>query len=103
MPQTTKKKPQPKPKAIQPKIIQPKVTQPTIAPKKVDYQIVIEKGELAPRIDSFRVFVSDGNGKRLGEFNAAKVHEGFGLDTSGAVNDFIRRNSSDVLNKIFDL
>ena len=99
----TNKKPQPKPKVIQPTVTQHTVVQPKVAPKKVDYQIVIEKGELAPRIDSFRVFVSDGNGKRLGEFNAAKVHEGFGLDTSGAVNDFIRRNSSDVLNKIFDL
>jgi len=77
--------------------------QPKPKPRKIDYQIRVEQGTFAPDDDFFRVYVSDELGKRQRNFNAVKVNEGFGSTKTDAIKDFIQRNTSDVLNEVFDL
>lgn len=73
--------------------------------KKVDYQIIIEAGSFGAGFDYHRVLViEDRPGKpRVKSFNEAVIYAGFGSGPQEAINDFIRRNSSDVLDMIFDL
>jgi hypothetical protein len=75
---------------------------------KEDLFLVIEPGTLSPKDGtSFasRVRVSSKNGIvnyiKIGK-RSLKVQSGFGVEGKDAINDFIRRNSSDVLEEIFD-
>ena len=70
---------------------------------KIDYQILVEKGFFDVGGDFFRVSVVESGGKRVAQFNIVDVQLGFGRTSQNAIDDFIRRNSSDVLDKIFDL
>ena len=71
---------------------------------KVDYQILTEKGLFDEGSDYFRVSVVEvGNGKRAQFFGPEAIHVGFGATPKEAIDDFIRRNISNVLDMIFDL
>ena len=71
--------------------------------KKIDYQILTEKGLFDAGSDYFRVsVVESGNGKRVREFNIEPINVGFGATPKEAIDDFIRRNKSIVLDVIFD-
>lgn len=62
-------------------------------PKKFDYQIRIQKGVVADGLECYRVVV---NTKTL-DYN-----KGFGATPKEATDDFIRRNESELIDKIFD-
>jgi hypothetical protein len=73
--------------------------------KKDKYQVVVEEGSFGFGYTCFRVsVVEDRPGKpRVRNFNAEPINVGFGKDPQDAIDDFIRRNNSDVLDMIFDL
>ncbi len=70
-------------------------------PKKIDYYIAFEPGNLCAShmITRVKVMVDDKEVRLIGN---ELVSSGFGQDRQKAVVDFIRRNNSIVLNKIFD-
>jgi len=69
--------------------------------KKADYQIRVDKGNVSDGQEFHRV-VTVVNSKRVSTLGTEKINEGFGATPKEAIDDFVRRNSSDVLNKIFD-
>ena len=91
-----KKKPPQKPPvaAITPK--------PKPKPAPLDYQTLVEEGTFDGGNPLFRVVVIL-NGSRKDEFLGEKVNVGFGATPKEAIDDFIRRNTSSLLDKVFDL
>ena len=71
-------------------------------PPKDEFKLRIENGLIGDGYDACRATVVNSVGKKITEFNVVPIQEGFGITPTDAINDFIRRNSSDVLNKIFD-
>ena len=73
-------------------------------PRTIDYQILTEQGLFDSGSDYFRVtVVESGSGKRVHSFNEERIQNGFGSNPKEAIDDFIRRNKSDVLDMVFDL
>ena len=71
--------------------------------KKNDYQIKIEEGSFDnDGSPMWRVNVFDGI-KKVSSFNQEGINTGFGATPQDAINDFINRNKSDVLNMVFDI
>lgn len=60
----------------------------------------VEEGEFAYGQIMFRVSVTDGVNK-LREIGMEFVWDGFGTTEKEAIDDFIRRNKSDILNVVF--
>ena len=69
--------------------------------KNVDYILVFDEGKLDPGHTVVRASVSDGK-ETLQEMGALKIQLGFGIDIPSAIADFMRRNDSRVINRIFD-
>ena len=70
---------------------------------KNNYRIRFEEGSFDNDSNPmWRVNVFDGT-KRMSSFNQEKINTGFGSTKQDAINDFINRNKSDVLNMIFDI
>ena len=63
-------------------------------------KIKVEEGTFADDQVIFRVFVVDGI-RFIRAFNEADILIGYGATEKEAIDDFIRRNKSDVLNIIF--
>ncbi len=70
---------------------------------KNNYRIKFQEGSFdndgSPMV---RINVFDGI-KRVSSFNQEVINTGFGTTKQDAINDFINRNKSDVLNMIFDI
>lgn len=81
--------------------------QPTITAKKqfvkkeIDYDLDFDQGNLADGYEMWRSKVVS-NGLEVRRIGEVFVSCGFGQTKQKAVEDFINRNSSDILNKIFD-
>jgi hypothetical protein len=63
-------------------------------------KIKVEEGTLGDEQVIHRVFVVDGI-RFIRQFNEEMILTGFGATPKEAIDDFIRRNKSDVLNMIF--
>jgi len=92
----------PKP-PIKPKIEVPKV-KPIVKPKiKIpDFDIKVEDGNLSDTHSICRCFMVDEGGKELTRLGVEFVSCGFGQSRGKSVEDFIRRNNSNILSKIFE-
>ena len=76
--------------------------------KKNNYQVKFQEGSFDNDGDPMvRVNVFDGTvgafRKKVPSFNQEVINTGFGTEKQDAINDFINRNKSDVLNMIFDI
>ena len=71
-----------------------------------DLFIVVDQGyfgeDSASHSGYSRVRVSSQDGKIIEKVGTVKVHSGFGVERQGAVRDFIQRNSSKILERIFN-
>ena len=63
-------------------------------------QIKIDEGSLDGEDRIFQVRVVDGI-LNVNEFGIVKVQRGYGASAKEAIDDFIRRNSSDILGYIY--
>ena len=63
-------------------------------------QIKIDEGSFDDEDVIFQVRVVDGI-LNVNNFNAVKIQRGYGTSAKEAVDDFIRRNPSDVLDLIY--
>ena len=110
---TPKKKPQlnpiPKPtlKEIkaEPVLSELKVKLPKPVPEKPklpDYDINYDEGTLDDDHVVHRAFVVDETGKMILSIDGNLVSPGFGVNRGEAARDFIRRNNSIILNKIYE-
>jgi hypothetical protein len=96
-PVVARKKTIPKPKR---KSVPPKLEMPP-KPRKVDYDIAVEDGTLGDDYSIYRVKVI-ADGIEVNQIGEGFVSCGFGQTPGKAVEDFINRNNSNILNKIFD-
>lgn len=91
-----------------------KQVEPVVVPPSevsTDYQIFYEDGKLDPNRTVMRarvqkiVYYNDGSVKKLkaDQIGTQSIENGYGLTNADAMNDFIRRNPSNVLNAIFDV
>ncbi len=70
---------------------------------KNNYRIKFQEGSFDnDGSPMWRINVFDGT-KRVLSFNQEVINTGFGTTKQDAINDFINRNESDVLNMIFDI
>ena len=70
---------------------------------KNNHQIKFEEGSFDnDGSPMWRVNVFNGT-KKVPSFNQEVINTGFGTEKQDAINDFINRNKSDVLNMIFDI
>ena len=92
-PKSPRKKPDSKPKL---KFIPKPLTL-----RKVDYDIAVDEGNLSDSHEIFRVKVIL-NGVEVNSIGESFISCGFGQTRQKAVEDFISRNNSNILNKIFD-
>ena len=74
----------------------------TKLPSPIDYILVFDEGKLDPGHLIVRASVSDGK-KTVEEIGVVKIQFGFGKDVPEAINDFIRRNDSKLINRVFDV
>ncbi len=71
--------------------------------KKNDYRIKFKEGSFDnDGSPMWRVNVFNGMNK-VPSFNQERINTGFGAPPQDAINDFINRNNSDVLNMVFDI
>lgn len=63
-------------------------------------KIKVDEGSFGDDGSIFRVYVVDGI-RFIREFNIEEIQVGYGATGKEAIDDFIRRNKSDVLNQIF--
>jgi len=66
------------------------------------YKIKVIEGDFGDDQVIFRVTVIDEEGQ-VREFNVEPIKPGFGATEKEAIDDFIRRNNSDVLDVVFNL
>ena len=71
-------------------------------PKPPDYDISYDQGSLDDDHEIHRVFVIDGSGKMVLSIDGDLISCGFGTGRNEAVKDFIQRNNSIILNKIYE-
>lgn len=79
------------------KLIKPVTPKPPVVKKAKklpvkNYDVKVQKGKFAEFHEAYRIIVDD-----------LAVQDGFGNTPAEALNDFIQRNNSDILNKIFDV
>jgi len=71
-----------------------------------DLFIVADEGYLGENSNSFseisRVRVSNSRKEIIAQWKGQKIHTGFGIGRQGAILDFIRRNESEIIERIFN-
>ena len=70
---------------------------------KIDFYTDVQVGDLDNSHEIYRVVVKDQKGKIVESIGSVSIENGFGQNRAEAYKDFIRRNSSGLLNKIFDV
>ena len=76
---------------------------PAPPPIPPDFYIFVEQGELSGDHDFFRVSVKNELFEVVYRIGSEVIQNGFGGNQRNAVEDFVKRNSSQLLNKIFDV
>lgn len=71
-------------------------------PKEPDYDIKYDQGTLDDDHIIHRAFVVDETGKMVLSIDGNLISPGFGTQRGDATQDFIRRNNSIILNKIYE-
>jgi len=66
------------------------------------YRIKVIEGDFGDDQPIFKIVIVDDEGLAR-ELGAERVNPGFGVNEKEAIDDFIRRNKSDVLDVVFDL
>jgi len=71
---------------------------------KIDYILTYKQGKIDSSHFIFKAYVIE-NGKNveLYKIGEAKVNNGYGVTKEASISDFINRNQSNVIERIFDV
>ena len=81
------------------KVVESKEVIPTEIPT---YTLNFEDGKLSETHEIYRAFIVDNNNKECIAIDSELISCGFGHSRQKAIEDFINRNNSQILSKIFE-